>query len=132
MNTTSSDTTQIFTHASGEVALPEISCDLSRPTPTLTIVKGPSAGLTFELESAKPTTLGRDIGCSIFLNNMTVSRVHAHIAYEAASGAWRLTDSDSLNGTWVNGEIVNDVILRDGDVIQVGTFVLALHIPDLA
>ncbi len=122
------DTTQINIEGSEDLRdLPEISCDISLPSPTLTIVKGPSAGLTFELERTKPTTMGRDIGCSIFLNNMTVSRLHATIT--RTDDGLQLVDEGSLNGTWVNGTIVNDVILRDGDVIQIGTFVLSLQLP---
>ena len=54
--------------------------DAAKPVyPTLTIVKGPHLGDTFDLDS-DVITLGRDPSNSVFLNDMTVSRHHARMA----------------------------------------------------
>ena len=72
--------------------------------PVLSIVKGPQTGAAFELED-DVTTIGRDPANGIFLNDMTVSRSHARIIREGLQA--RIEDLGSLNGTWVDGAIVN-------------------------
>jgi pSer/pThr/pTyr-binding forkhead associated (FHA) protein len=59
---------------------------------------------------------------------MTVSRKHAHIDLSAlASGYATIEDLGSLNGTWVDGAIVNKAVLKDGSTIQIGTFRMVFH-----
>ena len=90
----------------------------------LVVVKGPQMGDYFTLGSDDPTTIGRDPVASIFLNDQTVSRDHAEIL--VSGDVVLLRDRGSLNGTYVNGLIVDEAELRDGDVVQIGTFQLAL------
>ncbi|MDO5045003.1 MAG: FHA domain-containing protein [Coriobacteriia bacterium] len=113
--------TQVFSGLTGEVEIPHTS--KISPLPLLKIVKGPSAGQVFSLVEDL-MTIGRDPNCSIFLNDMTVSREHCKI--ERRQDSIYLTDMNSLNGTWVNGAIVSEAELFDGATIQVGTFVMAL------
>jgi hypothetical protein len=87
--------------------------------PQLTLIKGPSKGEVFHLDSF-PVTVGRDPICDIFLNNMTVSRQHAII--ERKGGQIIVRDNHSLNGTWVNGEIVEEAELTESSLLQIGTF----------
>lgn len=95
--------------------------------PTLTIVKGPSTGQTFELDQ-NDITLGRDPANSVFLNDMTVSRKHAHIDLSGIpNGYATIEDLGSLNGTWVDGAIVNKAMLKDGSTVQIGTFRMVFH-----
>lgn len=91
----------------------------------LVVVKGPQMGDYFIVGSDDPTTIGRNPGASIFLNDQTVSRDHAEIL--VSGGVVLVRDRGSLNGTYVNGLIVDEAELRDGDVIQIGTFQLALR-----
>ena len=91
------------------------------PMPHLTITKGPSTGEVFFLEDF-PLTLGRDPDCDIFLNNRTVSRQHAILEREGDHIMVR--DNHSLNGTWVDGEIIDSAELLDGTMLQVGTFLM--------
>lgn len=86
---------------------------------TLNVVRGPQVGITFEL-GHDPLTVGRSPHCSIFLNDMTVSRMHATIEPEA--GCYVIRDENSFNGVWVNNESVEARALRPGDMIQIGTF----------
>ena len=53
---------------------------------------------------------------------MTVSRMHATI--ERTPTGFRISDADSFNGLWVNNLNVKDADLRDGDIVQIGTFCL--------
>ncbi len=90
------------------------------PVPALCIVKGPYSGERFILKDSGIFTLGRDPQCDIFLNNMTVSRHHASI--EIKDSIVKIKDNSSLNGTWVNGSIVDEVVLNVGSHVQIGTF----------
>ena len=88
---------------------------------TFSIVKGPQVGNVFRL-SADTLTIGRSPQCDIFLNDMTVSRMHATMRRTPAG--YEIVDSDSFNGLWVNNLNVKDAVLKDGDVVQIGTFCL--------
>lgn len=56
---------------------------------------------------------------------MTVSRNHAKILLSPDSAT--IEDLGSLNGTWVDGAIVNKAELEDGATIQIGTFRMVFH-----
>lgn len=120
----SSNTTQIFTAISPETA-PDVTVAAPTKDPTLHVIKGPSAGMVFTLVDVI-TTIGRSPECSIFLNHMTVSREHTRIT-KTIDGLY-LEDMGSLNGTWVNGAIVSEAKLTEGAIVQVGTFVMSLHL----
>jgi transcriptional regulator with GAF, ATPase, and Fis domain len=53
-----------------------------------------------------------------------MSRVHARIAFDAPAGLYRIGDASSRNGTFVNGQRVETVLLSDGDLIRVGNTLL--------
>ena len=72
--------------------------------------------------SETPLTIGRDPKNKIFLNDMTVSRIHASIDY--SDGQYVLKDENSYNGTWYNNNSISSHILRDGDIVQFGVFLL--------
>ncbi|WP_303249846.1 FHA domain-containing protein [uncultured Slackia sp.] len=88
---------------------------------TLSIVKGPQVGNVFRL-SSDAITIGRSPQCDIFLNDMTVSRMHATL--KRIPGGYEIVDADSFNGLWVNNLNVKEAVLKDGDVVQIGTFCL--------
>ncbi len=67
------------------------------------------------------TTIGRSPECDIFLDDITVSRVHAEVHEEV--GGHTLRDVDSTNGTYVNRRLIDEPeFLADGDEVQVGKF----------
>ena len=120
------DSTQIF-RMSTENTVPNIMEGTRQSHPTLAIVKGPQAGAVFEL-TEQEVTLGRDPSNSVFLNDMTVSRHHARMNLaNIAAGDCSIEDLGSLNGTWVDGAIVNSAALHDGSTIQIGTFRMVFH-----
>ncbi len=88
---------------------------------TLTVVRGPQIDTVFKLTSAV-MSIGRSPRCDIFLNDMTVSRRHASIVREGAS--FRISDTNSYNGVWLNNENIDTAVLRDGDIVQLGVFCL--------
>ncbi len=88
-------------------------------TAYLLVLRGLQKGSQLAL-SDREATLGRDPSCTIFLNDMTVSRLHATIVYEKKSHIIR--DEGSFNGVWINNKNVVEKALQDGDIIQLGTF----------
>ncbi|MBK9215888.1 MAG: PrsW family intramembrane metalloprotease [Chloracidobacterium sp.] len=86
----------------------------------LTIGGGTLAGRTFDLETGF-LTVGRSDTCSVRLDPLTeriASKQHCFI--EARADGFYLTDNQSTNGTFVNGERVDSVRLNSGDQIQFG------------
>jgi hypothetical protein len=87
----------------------------------LQIVKGPQVGERFYLEGDY-IVIGRDPQAQLFLGDVTVSREHAAIIREGSKVA--IKDLASLNGTYLNGDIVEEAFLESGNIIQIGTFQL--------
>jgi pSer/pThr/pTyr-binding forkhead associated (FHA) protein len=96
-----------------------IIAQLSPEKAMLIGVTGPGKGFRFLLDSHQ-ISIGRDIGTDISLDDVTVSRKHAQIT--SAEGVYKLEDTKSLNGTYVNAKIVDTHTLRLGDEIQIGKF----------
>ena len=69
--------------------------------------------------------IGRSRGCDIRINSKSVSRNHA-VLTRYDDGSWSITDTDSQNGTCVNGERVDCAALEPGDVIRLGQVELEL------
>jgi pSer/pThr/pTyr-binding forkhead associated (FHA) protein len=86
----------------------------------LQVKRGPNAGSTFLLD-ADSTTAGRSPESTVFLDDVTVSRSHATFERRADAG-WFVRDAGSLNGTYVNGEQVDETKLATGDQVQIGRF----------
>lgn len=120
----SSEATCVFRMPSSDTTAPDLMKSARITAPVLSIIKGPQTGNNFELAGAE-ITIGRDPANTIFLNDMTVSRSHAKIV-RSASGVI-IEDLGSLNGTWVDGAIVNSAPLHDGSSVQIGTFTLIYH-----
>ena len=67
-------------------------------------------------------TIGRLPECEIVLHDPGASRRHAQI--RAQEGVWTLTDLGSTNGTQLNGQVVQQRELGEGDRITIGATVL--------
>jgi DNA-binding winged helix-turn-helix (wHTH) protein len=73
--------------------------------------------------------IGRDPGCSVWLDASGVSRRHARIDVERGGDVVRLEDLGSKNGTFVDGSAIRGVVqVTDGSVIQVGRVELTVRI----
>jgi pSer/pThr/pTyr-binding forkhead associated (FHA) protein len=69
------------------------------------------------------TLIGRNESADILLDDNTISRKHAEILRNA--DVWTLKDLGSLNGTYVNGERIEEhCTINSGDEIQIGKFQL--------
>lgn len=83
------------------------------------VESGPKAGARYGLE-AELTTLGRHGDADIFFDDITVSRHHAEV--QRTGDRYLVSDTGSLNGTYVNRERIESTLLQDGDEVQVGRF----------
>ena len=86
---------------------------------TLTLLSGTAAGATFALMRSRPTLIGRGEDADVILDDNAISRHHAHI-YRAPSGHYMIEDLRSVNGTFVNAQRVQRVILSTGFRVQLG------------
>ena len=71
--------------------------------------------------------IGRSKNCDVSIALSTVSRNHA-VLTRYDDGSWTVSDANSKDGTYVNGERVNICALQDGDVISVGGVKLKLKV----
>ena len=90
----------------------------------LVVRRGPNAGSRFLLDS-DVTTVGRSPDSDIFLDDVTVSRRHAEFVRSAQG--FLVRDVGSLNGTYVDRNLIQEALLRDGDEVQVGKYRLVFH-----
>jgi pSer/pThr/pTyr-binding forkhead associated (FHA) protein len=73
--------------------------------------------------------LGRDPGCSVWLDAAGVSRRHARIDVQRGGDIIRVEDLGSMNGTFVDESPVRGIVqVRDGSVIQVGRVELTVRV----
>lgn len=88
----------------------------------LVVRRGPLEGVRFDLIGldGQVISLGRSPESNIFLDDVTVSRKHAAIT--RINGVWHISDSGSLNGTYVNRNRVDSSALANGDEVQVGKY----------
>lgn len=105
--------------------------DLSSSPPAkawLVVHGGPEDGRFFALRQ-DTITVGKDATLSDFvLRDPSVSREHARL--QRQGDQFVLTDLASSNGTSINKQAVNQAMLRDGDVIYIGSTVLVFkHVP---
>ncbi len=117
--------------AVSEPAAPAEPSPIARPTPTaphLIVLESSdehlSAGDTLPLSAA--VTIGRSDENSVRLSDRFVSSRHALICLR--DGRRLLVDRGSTNGTFVNGERIEDEVeLHDGDRIAMGNTVFEYH-----
>lgn len=86
--------------------------------------EGPNRGARFLLDQNK-VTVGRHPDADIFLDDVTVSRQHA--TFERHNSGFKVVDTGSLNGTYINNDRVDSLELRTGMELQIGKFRLSFY-----
>jgi len=92
---------------------------LPRGSALLVVQRGPGAGSRFLLDQ-DVVTAGRHADSEIFLDDVTVSRRHATFTREGDT--FSVADAGSLNGTYVNRDRIDTVLLKDTDEVQIGKY----------
>jgi pSer/pThr/pTyr-binding forkhead associated (FHA) protein len=101
-----------------EAALAEQTMEIRLPDfgrPRLT-VSSPSR--TWEVSLEDEMTIGRDASCTVVIKSSKVSRQHARITRHHRG--FKLTDLNSTNGTWLEGQKIRSEVLRPGSAFQIG------------
>ena len=94
--------------------------DLTSGSAYLVVRRGAMEGMQFPLLPNEQMTIGRSSDSKVFLDDVTVSRKHAAVSLVGSD--WMLSDSGSLNGTYVNKNRVTTTALVNGDELQIGKF----------
>src|SRR3954463_15818399 len=88
----------------------------------LRITSGADAGKTVQVQGNE-FTIGRDAACDLTLADGKASRRHAALRV-LPDGRATLYDLGSSNGTFVNGQRVQSVLLAGGEQLQIGDTVM--------
>jgi diguanylate cyclase (GGDEF)-like protein len=83
----------------------------------LVVIYGLELGRKYNLEQAN-IVIGRSSKCDVQIDQESVSRNHAKIINAGKSIILR--DLGSTNGTYVNDQLIDEYVLRDGDFIKIG------------
>jgi pSer/pThr/pTyr-binding forkhead associated (FHA) protein len=113
-----------------EDLLAELGSDLSRDeqlaiealpsgSALLIVKRGANAGARFLLDQ-DVTTVGRHPNADIFLDDVTVSRRHAEFLRDGRK--FTVRDLASLNGTYFEGQRIDETRVTDGAEVQIGKF----------
>ncbi len=83
-------------------------------------IKGNDIGFSYALEEIT-TIIGRASDSNLMLFSDSVSRKHLTIT-KLGDNTYLIKDNNSTNGVYVNGIKINEVTLRDSDIIKIGDF----------
>ena len=86
----------------------------------LLVIKGPNIGDKFFIEKDE-FLVGRSPESDVLLDDITVSRKHVILKKDV--DGYKLFDAGSLNGSYLNGNIVEEALLSNGDRIQIGKYI---------
>lgn len=90
----------------------------------LLIVRRGADGSRFLLDT-ESASVGRSQDADILLDDISVSRRHA--VFTRTDDGVVVRDVGSLNGTYVNRQMVDEQLLQSGDEVQIGKFRLAFY-----
>jgi len=92
------------------------------------IEKGPNRGDAFEItRDSKPVIIGRGETADFIIPNPLISKEHCKIFVDAENRIVWLKDLNSTNGTFLNGEKIEEVGIHTGDKIQMGEVLLCVE-----
>ncbi len=101
--------------------------------PALVSLRGELMAVPIPLERDE-VIIGRALEADVRLNDFRASRLHARIISEqvgaAGEATYRIVDLASTNGTMVNGELITEAILNDGDKIVIGDHLFRFDLLD--
>lgn len=110
---------RVITERAEDQAVHQTVSEVCPGSGVLVITRGPGPGGQFLLAD-DVVAAGRHPDSAVFLDDITVSRHHAEIRW--LDNEYWIIDCGSLNGTYVNGTLVQSLPLTNGDEIQIGKF----------
>ena len=91
--------------------------------PALVSLRGELMAVPIPLERSQ-VTIGRALEADVRINDLRASRLHARINsdhdVQTDNTIYSITDLGSTNGTLLNGELITEAQLNDGDKIVIG------------
>jgi len=84
----------------------------------LTLTSGLRSGSNYLLDPNKENQIGRGLDCQIILTDPLSSRVHAVVSSD--EDGWWARDAGSRNGTFLNGQKIDEARLVDGCALKIG------------
>lgn len=101
--------------------------------PALIFLNGDLLAVPIPLER-EDVVLGRALEAGVRINDTKVSRLHARISVlkvpREAAPSCVLTDLNSKNGTFLNGQKISEETLQPGDKITIGEHILRFELLD--
>jgi pSer/pThr/pTyr-binding forkhead associated (FHA) protein len=94
----------------------------------LVVLTGTQKGHEFPITQAR-TIIGRGEDSTIAISDPSMSRHHAELVYGAAE--FRVRDLDSSNGTLLNGSVVEEYAIRNGDKLTMGETIVRFQVERL-
>lgn len=90
------------------------------PRARVVIISGDQAGAAYPLKDT--VSIGRADSCTIVLKDAKTSRQHAQI--QQHGDEFIIVDLSSSNGTFVNGQRIDEHVLQNNDEVQIGDYIL--------
>ena len=90
---------------------------------SLVVTAGSDRGREFILDATRRMTVGRGLDNDIVLTDLTVSRKHFDLSFDATDGSprWVLSDRGSGNGSLINDRVEDEpFVLNHNDRIEIG------------
>ncbi len=84
----------------------------------LEFIDGPASGR--KMSVTNKTSVGRRTSADILINDPKLSGIHAFFEPDESLDWW-VRDNDSRNGVWVNGHKEIKAMIKDGDIIKMGS-----------
>jgi diguanylate cyclase (GGDEF)-like protein len=101
--------------------------------PALISLRGELLAAPIPLERDN-VVLGRAVEADVRINDFRASRLHARISVErdldTGEVQYKITDLKSTNGTHLNGQLVNEAFLNDGDKVAIGDHLFRFEMLD--
>lgn len=100
---------------------------------TLTVIEGRDFGCVFQLDKPE-NVIGRSEEADIRLDDGKASRRHVLITVQeqedVENSRVTIIDLNSKNGTYINGEKISEVVLRNADKISIGDSIIKFEVKD--
>jgi pSer/pThr/pTyr-binding forkhead associated (FHA) protein len=85
--------------------------------------------MEYTLADGTTITIGRHSSNDIVIDNLVVSGLHAHVDFQNEQVT--ITDLQSKNGTYLNGEKISQAVLHHDDIVTIGKYTLQVNTRDL-